>query len=136
MIVVEFTIEGPPVSHQTHDKAKLAAWRDLVRAAAAKAMGSASPSAEPLKITVAYYHDAPAVLIDNDNMVKPIQDALNLLVYLDDRQITHADVRKGDINGRFIVRGVSSILLAGFAAGKAFLYVKAETEPDPAHLPR
>jgi len=135
MIIVEFTVDGPPLSHQTHDKVKLAAWRELVRAAAAKAMGNAGPSADALKITVAYYHDGPAVLIDNDNMVKPIQDALNMLIYVDDRQITHADVRKGDINGSFRVRGVSLVLLAAFAVGKEFIYVKVETAPNAAHLP-
>ncbi len=29
----------------------------------------------PLKLTVVYYHERQSVLIDPDNMIKPIQDA-------------------------------------------------------------
>jgi crossover junction endodeoxyribonuclease RusA len=71
-----------------------------------------------------------AVRIDNDNMVKPIQDALNGLVYEDDRQITDIEVRKTDINGSFRIRGMSPILAEGFIKGKEFIYICIELAPD------
>jgi crossover junction endodeoxyribonuclease RusA len=46
------------------------------------------PYGGPLKLTLVYYHEKEVVLIDHDNMIKPIQDALSGLVYLNDRQIT------------------------------------------------
>src|SRR4051812_39162069 len=76
MLPFEFTGPGPPVSHQSGNKSKLAAWRNLVRVAAAGKWGKRAPRAEPLKISVTYYHEGEAIRIDNDNMVKPIQDAL------------------------------------------------------------
>ena len=63
-----------------------------------------------------YYHEGESVRIDNDNMVKPIQDALIGLVYQDDRWITDTVVRKTSIDGFFQIRGCSLVLLAGLLA--------------------
>ena len=35
-MLLEFTVPGPPVSHQSHNKTKLNDWREMVRSAAAK----------------------------------------------------------------------------------------------------
>lgn len=67
-------------------------------------------------------------------MVKPIQDALNGLVYEDDRQITDIIVRKTDLNGRFRVRGMPLVLAEGFSRGREFLYVRVELAPDHEEL--
>ena len=72
--------------------------------------------------------------MDNDNMVKPIQDALNGLVYSDDSQITDTRVRKTSIDGRFEVRAMSPVLAGGFVRGVEFIYVRVEAAPDPAEL--
>lgn len=85
-------MDGPPLSHQTRDRSRLQAWKATVRAAAAHAWTATSPTTGTIKVVVAYFHDGPAVLIDNDNMLTPIQDALNGLIYVDDRQITHSEV--------------------------------------------
>ena len=43
MSLLEFTVPGPPVSHQSHNKTKLGNWGALVRSEAAKRWGSRSP---------------------------------------------------------------------------------------------
>jgi Holliday junction resolvase RusA-like endonuclease len=111
MFTFEFTVPGPPVSHRTHDRARLAIWKETVRRSAAVSWPFESPADTPLKIAVTYYHEGAAVRIDNDNLLKPIQDALNGLVYEDDRQITDTFVRKTSIDGRFQVRGAPMTLL-------------------------
>jgi hypothetical protein len=73
--------------------------------------------------------------MDNDNMLKPIQDALNKLVYEDDQQITDTYVRKTDINGSFRVRGMSAVLAEGFCRGNEFLHIKVEQAPIHEELP-
>ena len=74
---VEFTIGGPPLSHQTADRRRLAAWREAVRVAARLHLPlGAIPSASQLRLLVVYYHEENYYNIDNDNLVKPIQDAL------------------------------------------------------------
>ena len=59
-----------------------------------------------------------------------MQDALNGMVYVDDRQITDTVVRKTDLNGSFRMRGMSPVLAEGFCRGTAFLYVRIERAPS------
>lgn len=135
MLPFEFIVDGPPVSHQTRNPERLRAWRTKVRNAAMQYWPTGlSPLTSWLKLTVTYYHDGVAVRIDNDNMVKPIQDALIGLVYVDDRQITDTQIRKTDINGSFRVRGMSPVLAKGFCQGYEFLYIRIEMAPDHEEL--
>ena len=137
MLPFEFIVAGPPVSHQTRSAARLRAWEQTVRQAAAQRWPAATaPLTVALRFLVTYYHDGVAVRIDNNNLVKPIQDALNGLVYVDDRQITDTVVRKTDLNGSFRVRGMSPVLAEGFCGGDEFLYVRIEPAPDHEELPR
>jgi Holliday junction resolvase RusA-like endonuclease len=130
MFPLEFTVPGPPISHQSRNRAVLEAWRKTVRDAAARCWGNPPVSGLSLKITVSYYHEGESVRIDNDNMVKPVQDALNGLVYADDRQITDTIVRKTSIDGLFRVRGYSLVLLAALARGDAFLHIVIDHTPS------
>jgi crossover junction endodeoxyribonuclease RusA len=86
------------------------------------------PYGGPLKLTLVYYHEKEVVLIDHDNMIKPIQDALSGLVYLNDRQITDAQTRKANIDGRFRVRHLSPYARA--FGGKQFVYIRIEEAPS------
>ena len=116
-MLLEFTVPGPPVSHQSHNKTKLSDWRAMVRSSAARVWGSRSPLESKLMIVVTYYHPGEAVRIDTDNMVKPIQDALIGLVYKDDRWITHTISQKTSIDGFFRIRGISQVLCEAFSRG-------------------
>lgn len=135
MLPFEFTVDGPPVSHQTHNVERLRAWRQVVRLAAMQYWPSRqSPLTNLLKLLVTYYHDGVTVRIDNDNMVKPIQDALIGLVYVDDSQITDTQIRKTDVNGSFRVRGMSPILADRFCQGNEFLHIRIESAPNHEEL--
>jgi crossover junction endodeoxyribonuclease RusA len=129
MLPFEFTVPGTPISHQSRNKARLAAWRKSVRTAAASRWGTREPTAVSLKITVTYYHMGLAVRIDNDNMVKPVQDALIGLVYEDDRFITDTAVRKTSIDGKFRVRGLPVVLLEALSKGDEFLHIVIDNAP-------
>jgi crossover junction endodeoxyribonuclease RusA len=133
-MVFEFTVPGPPVSHQTHNKIRLKAWREKVRAAAAMAWGIRDPLAMELVIKVAYYHEGESVRIDNDNMVKPIQDALIGLIYPDDRWITDTIVRKTSIDGLFQIRGCPLVLIEAFSRGVEFLHIVVDRAPGHERL--
>jgi len=131
MLPFESIVEGPPLSQQTRSRARLQAWNATVRAAAVQRWTSGDlPAAVPIRITVVYYHDGPAVAMDNDNLVKPVQDALNGLVYQDDRLVTDTRVRKTALDGSFRVRGMSSVLAQGFCNGSEFLHIVVEAAPD------
>jgi hypothetical protein len=74
------------------------------------------------------------VRLDNDNMLKPIQDALQGVVYANDAQITDTSVRKTNLDGQFTVRGMSRVLAEGFCRGVEFLYIKIEEAPSHARI--
>jgi hypothetical protein len=88
----------------------------------------------PLKLTVVYYHERQSVLIDHDNMIKPIQDALAGLIYKNDRQITDAQTRKTNIDGRFRLRHLSPVYARAFGGGRAFIYIGIEEAPSHEEL--
>jgi crossover junction endodeoxyribonuclease RusA len=122
-------VPGPPISHQSGNKEKLSAWRQTVRSAASTVWSSQSPLATHLIILVTYYHEGESVRIDNDNMVKPIQDALIGLVYEDDRWITDTIVRKTSIDGLFRIRGYPLVLLEALSRGSEFLHIIIDRAP-------
>jgi crossover junction endodeoxyribonuclease RusA len=136
MLPFEFTVEGPPVSYQTRVRLRLRAWEDKVAHAAKVWLpAGASPIASGrLKITLVYYHERPSVNIDNDNLLKPVQDALKGIVYRDDVLITDADVRKKNLDGFYRVRGMSPVLAAAFVADTEFLFVRIEEAPNRGDL--
>jgi crossover junction endodeoxyribonuclease RusA len=131
MLPFEFVVDGPPVSQQANDPTRLPPWRAQVRAAAAERWPIADePIAESIQILVTYFHEGEAIRLDNDNMVKPIQDALAGLIYIDDRQITDTKVRKTSLDGSFRVRGMSPVLAEAFLRNREFLYIRITSPPD------
>lgn len=135
MLPFEFIVDGPPLSYQTRDRRRLRAWEQTVQTEARKRWPQGQlPLTSQLQITVVYYHDAITINMDNDNMVKPIQDALKGLVYVDDKQITDIRVRKTNLDGSFRVRGMAPILAEGFCKGSEFLYIRIEQAPDHSEL--
>jgi crossover junction endodeoxyribonuclease RusA len=131
----EFFVEGPPLSQQSRNRSRLREWKNLVRSEAAKLWLDRPPLETPLKITVAYFHERESALIDHDNMIKPIQDALAGLIYVDDRQITDAQTRKPTIDGQFRVRHLSGVYAGAFMSGHPFVYIKTEQAPSHEDLP-
>lgn len=135
MVHLEFVLPGPPVSYQTSDKANLKAWQAAVKTEAAKTW-TAAPLTGKLKFLLINFHEGDKPPMDDDNMVKPIRDALNKFVYIDDRQIRHSETHQIPIDDPIKARGVSSILLAALGRGDEFLYVRIEDAPTVLQLPR
>src|SRR6202035_3651118 len=104
MLPYEFWVPGPPISHQSHNRHRLAAWRRSVRGAAlANWPPNEPPENQPIEITVAYYHDGARVDLDGDNLVKPIQDALIGSLYADDGLIVDTHIHRKPLDGSFKV---------------------------------
>ena len=131
---LEFFVEGPPLSQQTRNPRRLREWKEYVRAEATKLWPTQAPVEIPLKLTVVYYHERPSVSIDHDNMIKPIQDALAGLVYKNDRQITDAQTRKTNIDGRFRLRRLLAVYARAFGGGREFVYIRIEEAPSHEEL--
>lgn len=125
----EFIVDGPPVSQQTRRRERLKAWKTTVRQEAEKYWSSEQKIATGLMmLQIIYFYDA--VAMDVDNIVKPIQDAIIGLVYVDDDQVTDVLVRKRDLSGNFKVENMTSTLAEGFARGNEFLHIVVIDAPD------
>jgi hypothetical protein len=134
VLYLEFVLPGPPVSHQTSDRANLKRWQAAVRAEAAKTW-AAAPLTGRLKFLLINFHEGDTPPLDDDNMVKPIRDALNQFVYEDDRQIRYSETLQVPIDDPVKIRKASAVLLAAYNQGGVFLYVRIEDAPAVIQLP-
>jgi hypothetical protein len=134
MPLLEFVVLGPPVSHQTGDRTNLRSWKDKVKAEAEK-VWTIPPVKGNLKFVLFNFHEGDKPPLDDDNMVKPIRDALNKFVYEDDRQIRYSQTYQVSIDAAVKIRGASAILLSAYTKGDEFLYVRIEDCPDVIQLP-
>ncbi|MGB0564535.1 MAG: hypothetical protein ACPGVO_22460 [Spirulinaceae cyanobacterium] len=76
--LIEFLLPKRPLSHQAKDPAHKAAWKDYIFGRAFSIWKGLPITVGPLRFTVVY-------LCENDpgdinNIIKPIQDALNSLI--------------------------------------------------------
>ncbi len=75
-------------------------------------------------------HYSERRIADRDNLIKPIQDALQGVVYHNDMQIKDAMCNWRNINSKFTVRFVSMPLAVAFSTGDEFLHVRLWTSPE------
>lgn len=132
---LEFVVAGPPVSYQTSDRANLKVWQAAIRTEAAK-WWTGPPLTGRLKLTVINFHEGDTPPLDDDNMVKPIRDALNKLVYEDDRQVRYSETIQVGIDDPIRVRRGPAVLLAACSKGDEFVFVRVEDAPAVIQLPR
>ena len=98
MLPFEFIVEGPPVSLQTKKRRRLQAWKSKVSDVATNALANgALPVNDQIIFKVTYYYEGDSP--DADNIIKPMQDALVGVVYVDDNQVIETSARKRNING-------------------------------------
>jgi len=122
-------VDGPPVSQQTRRRERLRDWKRVVRQEAEKYWSSGQKATTGLiMLQITYFYDS--VAIDVDNIVKPIQDAIIGLVYIDDDQVTDVLVRKRDLSGNFKVEHMTLTLAEGFSRGNEFLHIVVNEAPD------
>ncbi|MGD1918925.1 MAG: RusA family crossover junction endodeoxyribonuclease [Pleurocapsa sp.] len=129
MFKFEFIVDGPPVSQQARRRERLREWKRVVRHEAEKYWSSnQQPFTEKIMLQVTYFYDS--VEMDVDNIVKPIQDAIIGLAYVDDNQITDVLVRKRNLSTDLKIKNMTSILAEGFSRGNEFLHIVVINAPD------
>jgi hypothetical protein len=93
-----------------------------VRAAAAAVWPGEDPPYEgPVEILMTYNYRLVAP--DVGNIAKPIEDALNGLVYVDDGQIVREINQKRKLDGSLRLHDPSVILATALEAGLEFIHV-------------
>jgi Holliday junction resolvase RusA-like endonuclease len=117
------------VSAQTAYRAALQAWKQRVRSACVSAWKQAErPIDGPVRLRVTFYREFK--LGDVDNLVKPIQDALQGVAYRNGRQVTDVTGRGRDIDSAFKVRYMSPALAMAFSDGRQFVHIEVWQNPD------
>ena len=71
--------------------------------------------------------------IDNDNMVKPVQDALIGVVYVDDRQLTDTRLLRRPMTGVKLL-GPSPDVAGAVAAGSDFIFIRVRVRTEDVDL--
>ena len=104
-IPFEFVIPGPPVSLQARRSERRDQWKQDVRSAAEKHWGGEPPFTGPVAVTITYFFGR--VWFDVDNIPKPILDAMEGLVYANDRQIFDLLCRKRELDPNLRIRNAS-----------------------------
>ncbi|MBN3946005.1 MAG: RusA family crossover junction endodeoxyribonuclease [Nostoc sp. NMS7] len=128
----EFIVDGPPVSQQARKRGKgnrLEDWKKTVLQEAEKYWSSEQKTAtELVMLQITYFYDSDKM--DVDNIVKPIQDAIKGLAYVDDNQVSDLLVRKRNLSSNFRIENMTSTLAEGFARGNEFLYIVVIDAPN------
>ncbi|MGF2037001.1 hypothetical protein [Nostoc sp. ChiVER01] len=62
--------------------------------------------------------------------MKPIQDAIKGLAYVDDNQVSDLLVRKRNLSSNFRIENMTSTLAGGFSRGNEFLYIVVIDAPN------
>jgi len=138
IIYCEFLIPRGPVSSQGSPKGKNE-LKTVVRAEAQKAWTGSSPIKDAnLQLTLIYlcrgnYGDRN--LIDTDNIIKPIQDALIKLVYEDDKLVSDVESHRRFLSEPIDITNLPLLLQQGVMIGKECVYVKvSESQPLEKYL--
>ncbi|WP_281248435.1 RusA family crossover junction endodeoxyribonuclease [Spirulina major] len=122
-------MDGPPVSQQTRRRERLREWQGVVRQEAEKYWPPGQKVAtRSMMLQITYFYDTGA--IDVDNIIKPIQDAIIGLAYIDDDQVTDVLARKRNLSGNFKVKNMTVTLAEGFSRGNEFLHIIVADAPD------
>jgi hypothetical protein len=95
-----------------------------------------STSAQIFTTSFINFHEGNVASLDDNNMVKPIRDAMNKLIYVDDSRICYSETIHVSIDAAIKLRRASSILLAAFSKGEEFLSIRIDDAPDVIQLPQ
>jgi Holliday junction resolvase RusA-like endonuclease len=131
---LEFVVLGPPISNQSPGP-KLDTWRETVETEARSQWNNPILNGK-LKAILINFHLTDKPSVDVDNMSKPILDAMQSVVYNDDRQIRQIEISHVRIDAPFVIVGASPILVGAVQAGNQFVYVRIEDPVDPFPLPK
>ncbi len=109
-------------------------WKEFVADHARGAVGPAHELATgPVALRLLYLYDE--VMLDVDNILKPIHDALSGVLFEDDAAVTDVEIRRRWRGAAFTLNSVSSVLAAGLELDREFVYVTLTDAPAQDVLP-
>lgn len=128
----EFIVEGPPVSvraKKTNTK-RYQKWIRNVRACALKEWPTANRPTVSTSLTVTITNYYTLVPPDVDNIIKPILDALEKVVYLKDEQVRKVISEKFDLTNVSRIQNPSAVLAVGLEKYSELLHIVVVWNPE------
>lgn len=119
-MIFEFLIPRRPLSLQAN-RARLQQWKRYVRSEAEKTWTGPPHSAVSYHLKLVYLCGSAPV--DVDNIVKPIQDALDGLIYSGDIQVTDVESHRRPLAGTYEFVRFPKLLLQGLMSAQECVYV-------------
>ena len=123
----EFVIDGPAVSGQA-DSDPRRQWIEAVRGTARQLWGDRSPLSGELSLVIVNFYRGRAP--DLDNMAKPILDALEGVVYVDDFQVCNLTCRHRHVNSDMRVSNPFLLQQERLFDRKPFVYISVDSTPN------
>jgi hypothetical protein len=126
--ILEFVIPRRPLSHQSGSTLHKREWREFIYGRAFASWKSPPISGGKIKFTVVYLcEDHP---VDINNVIKPIQDALNTLVYSDDSLITDVSGHLRYLSEPIDIVNLPPTLADAVIGGVECVYVRISTSRE------
>lgn len=133
MIRLEFTVSGIPISPRARSVGR---WQSrVVECARIGLPEDWMAIGIPITVVIVYFHRRPAAGIDVDNMSKPVLDALEGVVIVDDRQVEQLTARKTQLHEELSIQNVTPTLATALESGTDFVLIRIEDAPDHRMLP-
>jgi crossover junction endodeoxyribonuclease RusA len=126
---IEFIVYGTPVSLQAKRPASREGWKERVWQACVASIPSPHFASDQKMSVTLYYLPNEAMQGDIDNIVKPILDALNKRLYIDDKQVERILVQKFEPNNVFTFNSPTEKFNTALSGKKPVLYVKISNKP-------
>ena len=121
MLPFEIVVLGTPIARQSSPEARKR-WQSEIKTVARTVWpASELPSSEPVAVRLAYFY-VYAQAADLDNIVKTAQDALENIVYLNDRQVVDLVASARPKQGDYRVN-VTPVLARGWAGHSDFVHI-------------
>lgn len=125
---MEFVVAGVPLSLQASGASR-AAWKERVK----ESSYSGLPEQHVLfegAVEVSIFHFPTSEMTgDVDNIVKPILDALNRHIYVDDQQVVRVVVQKIEPGQPVVFDNPSEVLTSALAGSPPFTYIRISDDP-------
>lgn len=125
---LEFLVSGVPVSHQNKGRRSLDEWKALVRDGYSDQLAEGHWATTESVFVAIYYFPDGAMEGDVDNIVKPILDAMNGDVYLDDRQVERITVQKFEPGRVLTFVDPSETLARALEWDRPVVYIRIDVE--------
>ena len=126
----EIVIDGPPISVNCRTQA-LPNWSaEVRRVASATWPANEHPTTEPVCVSIANFFEGGGEP-DADNVIKPIQDALELIVFRNDRQVVDVVGLKRDLADDLVIPRFTRLLIHALNTLDEFVHIQVSLAREP-----